>query len=132
MPHPTWLGKLQWFKKHKYNSYADGAEDQHLLLRAYKTSTYYCIQEPLLAYRENIRPMKKMLRARRVFSRAYLGQFILQGEYQLAATVMCSTMSKMFADFLNLVVGLKAFRNSLKELSPEQERAWKLLWGRYN
>ena len=52
MPHPTWMGRLQWFKK---NHYADPApyltEDQELLLRTFEESNFACVEEVCLAYR---------------------------------------------------------------------------------
>ena len=52
MPHPTWMGRLQWFKK---NHYAEPApylcEDQELLLRTFEESNFSCLEEVCLAYR---------------------------------------------------------------------------------
>ena len=52
MPHPTWMGRLQWFKK---NHYAEPApylsEDQELLLRTFEESNFACLEEVCLAYR---------------------------------------------------------------------------------
>jgi len=52
MPHPTWIGKLTWFKKFMYAEPAPYlCEDQELLLRTYSTSTFGCLREALLHYR---------------------------------------------------------------------------------
>ncbi|MFD0930370.1 glycosyltransferase family 2 protein [Methylophilus glucosoxydans] len=52
MPHPTWLGKTEWFRRFKYKLPASYlSEDQELLLRASKTSKYACLDEFLLLYR---------------------------------------------------------------------------------
>ncbi len=52
MPHPTWMGKLTWFKKYLYAQPAPYlCEDQELLLRAYRTSTFGCVNKALLHYR---------------------------------------------------------------------------------
>lgn len=52
MPHPSWFGKLQWFKTHKYAIPAPYyCEDQELLLRAYKHSEFVCLNETLIQYR---------------------------------------------------------------------------------
>ena len=52
MPHPTWLGRIEWFKKHRYASPAPYlCEDQELLLRAYKVSQFKCLAQVLLHYR---------------------------------------------------------------------------------
>jgi glycosyltransferase involved in cell wall biosynthesis len=52
MPHPTWMGKIEWFKKHRYALPAPYfSEDQELLLRTYKVSKFKCLDQVLLHYR---------------------------------------------------------------------------------
>jgi len=128
LPHPTWMGKTEWFRKYKYDSFADGAEDQHLLLRAYRESHFSCLEESLLAYREGIRPLKKMLRARRIFARAYIHQFAGEGSYGMAIKVAAATLMKAFADILNLLFDLTSMRNSLRPMSAAEQAAWQVLW----
>lgn len=51
MPHPTWMGKAEWFKKNPYAiPEVIRAEDQDLLLRSSPHSKYHCLPETLLAY----------------------------------------------------------------------------------
>jgi len=52
MPHPTWMGKTEWFKKYHY-SYDKPycSEDQELLLRSFNESKFSSCDETLLAYR---------------------------------------------------------------------------------
>lgn len=52
MPHPSWMGRTSWFRKHYYQVPAPYCcEDQELLLRAHRTSCYHVLPEYLLAYR---------------------------------------------------------------------------------
>lgn len=52
MPHPTWMGKIQWFRTFRYASPAPYfCEDQELLLRAHADSKFACLDEVLLHYR---------------------------------------------------------------------------------
>jgi glycosyltransferase involved in cell wall biosynthesis len=52
MAHPTWMGRVEWFRK---NLYMDPVpyccDDNELLLRAHSYSSYHCLSERLLAYR---------------------------------------------------------------------------------
>lgn len=51
-PHPTWMGKIEWFRKYRYaipGPYF--CEDQELLLRSYQDSKFGTIDEVLFAYR---------------------------------------------------------------------------------
>jgi hypothetical protein len=49
---PTWLGRAEWFRRYRFRTAAKRCEDQDLLLRAYRDSTFANMPEPLLAYRE--------------------------------------------------------------------------------
>ena len=51
-PHPTWMGKTAWFRKHRYSEPAPYCcEDQELLLRSYRESKFGMLDEVLFAYR---------------------------------------------------------------------------------
>ncbi|MDP3539052.1 MAG: glycosyltransferase family 2 protein [Azonexus sp.] len=52
LPHPTWMGRTAWFRKHRYA--APGpycCEDQEFLLRTHEVSRFHVLPEYLLAYR---------------------------------------------------------------------------------
>lgn len=52
MPHPTWLGRIEWFRRNPYKEPASYCcEDQEVLLRAHMSSCYHTLPEHLLAYR---------------------------------------------------------------------------------
>jgi len=127
LPHPTWMGKTEWFRRHRYVSFADGAEDQHLLLRSYQTSRFACLDEPLLAYREGDRPLKKMLRARRVFAQAYIRQFAIEEHYGMAFRVAILFLLKAAADVLYSLFGFAAARNTLRPLTVSERFRWQNL-----
>jgi len=128
MPHPTWMGKTAWLRQHRYESSANGAEDQHMLLRCYRSSRFACLNEPLLAYREGDRPLKKMLRARRIFARAYIHRFILERRYGMAFRVAILYLMKVVADILHACFGFSHMRNTLLPLSADKQSAWLALW----
>jgi glycosyltransferase involved in cell wall biosynthesis len=51
-PHPTWMGRVEWFRRHRYmvpGPYF--CEDQELLLRSYPISEFATLDEVLFAYR---------------------------------------------------------------------------------
>jgi len=119
-PHPTWMGRIEWFRQHRYDSGADGAEDQNLLLCAYNNSQFACLEEPLLAYREGDRPLKKMLRARRIFTRAFMQYYIAERSYSMVARVVALFLMKSTADILYAVLGMRCMRNRLLPLSEQE------------
>jgi len=119
-PHPTWMGRIEWFCQHRYDSGADGVEDQNLLLCAYNNSQFACLEEPLLAYREGDRPLKKMLRARRIFTRAFMQYYIAERSYLTVARVISLFLMKSTADILYAVLGMRCMRNRLLPLSEQE------------
>ena len=113
MPHPTWVGKIAWFRANRYLSEADGAEDSNLLFRTYKASKFECLPEPLLAYREPKRNLKKMFRMRKVFIKANAG-FAWKNKNRLAAfVIILSQVAKIIGDFANIFLKVKFARNKL-------------------
>lgn len=51
MPHPTWMGRADWFKQNRYDEAATKAQDQVLLYRTYRTSRFAGLPDALLGYR---------------------------------------------------------------------------------
>ncbi len=70
LAHPSLMGKISWFRKHKYCSEFDGVEDRELLMRASESSIYGCVQEVLLAYRVRRLSAKSSFKKRRLFIKA--------------------------------------------------------------
>ncbi len=69
MPHPTWMGRAEWFRAHPYDEQAIRAEDQHLLYRTHRQSRFAAIEEPLLAYRCGRLSARNSLQGRASFLR---------------------------------------------------------------
>ena len=51
MPHPTWMGRANFFRKFKYDFKMDQSEDSDLLFRARLSSQYSLLNEHLVFYR---------------------------------------------------------------------------------
>ena len=64
LQHPTWMGKLDWFKKFQYRPDAIGMEDYEMMLRTYQTSRFAALPEILLGYRVTSLSLKKILVSR--------------------------------------------------------------------
>jgi glycosyltransferase involved in cell wall biosynthesis len=86
-PHPTWMGKIEWFRKHRYTVPGPYfCEDQELLLRSYRGSRFATVDEVLFGYRvrrkTNWRKLAKIRRTvlnvqLRHFSNLNLWHFVL-------------------------------------------------------
>jgi glycosyltransferase involved in cell wall biosynthesis len=73
LPHPTWMGKTDWFRQILYRSQAVRMEDQDLLLRTHRTSRFASLPEILVGYREDQFSLRKALRGRYHFIKLFLG-----------------------------------------------------------
>jgi len=52
LAHPTWMGKIEWFRQHRYATPGPYfCEDQELLLRSHRRSRFATVPEILFAYR---------------------------------------------------------------------------------
>lgn len=77
LPHPTWMGRANWFRHYQYRfPEVLRAEDQELLLRAYPDSCFACLDEVLLGYRQGSFNLTKTLLARRTLLQAQIRLFV--------------------------------------------------------
>lgn len=123
-PHPTWFGKTSWFKLWRYSISANGAEDQLLLYRSFRQSSFAGISDVLLAYREDRRSFKKMLGRRLVFLRAFASAAKEENHFIDCILLLVIQAMKIMADFLNLQLGIYFLRNKLVEVDSVTENTW--------
>jgi glycosyltransferase involved in cell wall biosynthesis len=60
--HPAWMGRIEWFRRWRYDESAWLAQDQELLLRSYRSSRFANLPQVLLGYRRERASLKKLLR----------------------------------------------------------------------
>src|ERR1700728_2118269 len=60
--HPLWMGRIEWFRRWRYEESAWLAQDQELLLRSYRLSRFANLPQVLLGYRRGRVTLKKLLR----------------------------------------------------------------------
>ena len=60
--HPLWMGRIEWFRRWRYEETAWLAQDQELLLRSYRLSRFANLPQVLLGYRRERVTLKKLLR----------------------------------------------------------------------
>jgi glycosyltransferase involved in cell wall biosynthesis len=71
--HPTWMGRLEWFRRYRYRTWCRKSQDREILLRSYRESRFACLNEPLIGYRQETLSLRKILK-----TRAYLALFLIQ------------------------------------------------------
>lgn len=126
-PHPTWMGKLEWFKLHSYTPSADGAEDQLLLYSTFRTSHFAGLNDVLLAYREDSRTFEKIFNRRKIFWRELSINAIKNGHVMDFLMLSVVQPLKMIADLLNIKLGVKSAQYRLVKINPSIENRWNLL-----
>lgn len=135
MPHPTWFGRIEWFRRFRY-AVPDAlrAEDQELLIRARFDSRYAACPEILLGYRQGTYSLSRMLKGRVGRLRAVSRHALAAGRplELLAATSV--TLGKAMMDVVLAVPGCESlFLQRTRALPTDRElQRWESLWRRLN
>jgi hypothetical protein len=124
LPHPTWMGRAAWFRAHSYDPESIKAQDQALLLHAYRSSRFAAIAEPLLGYRQDSIDLRKVLTSRYYFSRA------LVRTRRHALRGLLGQAAKAMFDAIAITTGLerKLLRHRARPLSRAQAERWSAVW----
>jgi glycosyltransferase involved in cell wall biosynthesis len=59
--HPAWMGRIEWFRRWRYDESTRLAEDQELLHRSYRISRFADLPQIVLGYREERIPLGGLL-----------------------------------------------------------------------
>jgi glycosyltransferase involved in cell wall biosynthesis len=130
MFHPTWMGRMEWFRKNPYRLDALRMEDRELLFRTHRNSCFAALPEVLLGYREDDLSLGKILFARRNTCKAMIRHAMESHDLLTAMlTVICECV-KAVRDTLALTTGLgyRLLRNRARPISQEEESAWNRVW----
>ena len=130
MAHPTWMGRIEWFRANPYLPKAVRMEDQELLLRTYAKSTFACLDEVLLAYREESLSLRKNLVARHNFVRALWHCARSGGTYWTAARGTLAQLGRTLLDAAALSTGLdhKLLRHRARPAPRQEISRWSEIW----
>jgi len=103
--HPTWMGKIDWFRQSTYNETLKKAQDQELLLRTFNHSVFANVPEILMAYREDQVGLKKTLLTRYYVMRALSNS----GSVNIAISGTIKQALKVLIDIGFYTIGLRAY-----------------------
>jgi len=130
-PHPTWMGRIEWFRCHRYRlPEIVRGEDQDLLLRSYNSSRFACLPDVLLGYRQTRLSLRKVLTARKNLALAQWS-VNLQHSRTLHGVLGFLTFSiKALADAAIGIAGARhLFMTRLARVAPQDEiDRWKKVW----
>lgn len=132
LPHPTWMGRREWFMNNPYDENARKAQDQSLLLQTHRTSRFAAIPQPLLGYRQDAVSLQKSFAGRQIFALSLLRYYLATGRPDLAVRGVAGQMVKLCADVMVLHMGigrsLLAHRAGKPTHDQELLNRWKILW----
>jgi len=100
LPHPTWMGRIEWFHKHRYTVPGPYfCEDQELLLRSYRNSRLGTLDEILFAYRirSNVN-WQKLAKTRRTFFVVQLRHFASLNLWYFMLLATAAFVKKLSSD----------------------------------
>lgn len=79
LPHPSWTGRIEWFRKWRYDVRYTKAQDQDLLRRAWRESCYAALDDILVGYRQDRLSLSKSWQSRRFVARSVLAAGLRDG-----------------------------------------------------
>lgn len=101
LPHPSWMGRTEWFRQFRYGfPEVLRAEDQELLLRAYPYSSFACLSEVLLGYRQGPFNFPKTLVARYHLLNSQLSVFFKRRQWNYFFLSIASSVLKLTLDLI--------------------------------
>jgi glycosyltransferase involved in cell wall biosynthesis len=103
--HPTWMGRIEWFRKHKYSIPGPYfCEDQELLLRSYGESKFGATREILFAYRiGNRNNWGRVVRTRWAFFMIQFRHFGKLNKFHFQALAMLVLVALVVRDYTRMV-----------------------------
>lgn len=130
LAHPTWMGKTEWFRRHRYDPVYQKSQDREILLRSYRSSRFACLPDYLLGYRQDHLSFNKILWTRLYVCRALCRQSLVQRDVRL----LCGAglqVAKLAWDSVALTSGLKyrLWKHRARPVPEDVEGQWRRVWG---
>ncbi|HEY8035040.1 MAG TPA: glycosyltransferase family 2 protein [Methylobacter sp.] len=106
-PHPTWMGRIEWFHKHRYTVPGPFfCEDQELLLRSYRDSRLGTLTELLFAYRiQGKVDWQKLAKTRRTVFMIQVRHFVDLNQWHFVLLATAAFIGKISSDLLKKIIG---------------------------
>lgn len=134
IPHPSWLGKLAWFKRHRYATAMRRAQDQELLLRTAHCSRFACLAEPLIGYRLAESAWSKRLHSRVYLLRCLLTYAYRQRQYAKLPRIVLEQLAKGSFDMGQglPLLGQYLSHPAGRPATAQEHEAWRQLAAQFN
>lgn len=126
IPHPSWMGRVTWFRNHHYDPSMRRAQDQELLLRAVGSSRYACIPDILIGYRKAYTLLAKRLVGRAYLARALIIHAMHVHEHGRIPGIVIGQIAKGGFDILTALPGTNRIvrHPAGRPATPEERARW--------
>ncbi|MBM84298.1 MAG: glycosyl transferase [Planctomycetaceae bacterium] len=131
MLHPTWMGRREWFLKHRYRSQFKKAQDRDILLRSFRSSRFACLGECVLGYRQETLSLSKIFRSRYYLGRALAEQAVRGFDLPLALGPINQSL-KAGVDAFAVLTGLRyrLLKHRAMPVPETEQQRWREIWQR--
>lgn len=119
LAHPTWFGRIDWFKRFGYRDVLR-AEDQDLLLRSFRQSRFACIPDVLFAYRLGSASLGRRLQGRKALFSRQLSEFIEHRELGNLGLASAAFVARIMMDIAGSVPGLGRMHMIRRDVEQEE------------
>ena len=132
--HPTFVGRIEWFRRYGYSQQAIRCEDQDLLLRSYRYSRFSNLPEVLHGYREDKIYLRKILLGRRSFTEIVARELLHRRKLIKAGIAVIEQSMKSALDVIAVGSGLnhKLLRHRARPITMAEKKRWGEVWGSVN
>jgi glycosyltransferase involved in cell wall biosynthesis len=128
--HPLWMGRIEWFRRWRYEEGALLAQDQELLLRSYPDSCFANLPQVLLGYRQERVTLRKLLRYKLLHIRYVSGQpGAVRGSWQQLQLLLI-TSARFVANCVAVLGGpdRRLGHQAAQAPSAEELAEWRSVW----
>lgn len=130
LPHPSWMGRREWFRRNRYCLSMRKAQDQELLLRTFRHSQFACLPEILVGYRQDRLSVRKILRGRKNFCVALVRNAPEACGYARTAYALAQQLAKALVDVVAITtrVERRVLRHRAQPPHRSQVESWERVW----
>lgn len=130
LAHPSWMGRIEWFRAFRYDSRLAKAQDYDLLLRSHEWSIFAALPEALIGYREERLDRKKCFASRLATVTSQLHYARSRCSWLPLAKGVIGQAAKCLVD--GVVIGTRLERVVLRHralpVDPETLGKWQMFW----
>jgi glycosyltransferase involved in cell wall biosynthesis len=106
LAHPTWMGRIAWFRRHRYATPGPYlSEDTELLLRSFRTSRFGVVPEILFAYRiRDEIAWRKLLKTRWTVLNLQIRYFTRERQFAFGVLALLMFFARAIMDLSNVIL----------------------------